>query len=376
MWTTLVNGLKQIPPEQRNIGVLNGFLAEVWEHDKDLAQSLLDSIFDQPVLLPLIVEVQTAVEIDERGIARLERALGIDLVPVWTFKYLAYGGVASRLPGGPFKGLLLRIANQPDGYSVALEILYMRYFSDRNSRGQCDPELIDAGRELLRRIGFQSAAHGNGHKLADIVRVCAAGADGCAIAAEVAVRLRLAVAKHETYSFHNEELLDALLEVQAVAVLDALFEGSDEDQQAGLEIFDYLSTKNPADVIHCGVLVAWCDVAPEVRYPLASAIVTFSSRPEGSAAQEWSEQAVALLVGAPNPERVLATFIERFRPSSWSGSRAAIIEANARLLDGVNEIAPSLLQLAMDAKSQLVQEVGRERQLETGRERIGNERFE
>lgn len=378
MWTTLVDGLKQIPPEQRDITVLRGFLAEVWEHDRDLAQSILDSIFDQSVLVPLIVEVQTAVEIDEGGIARLERAVGIDLVPIWTFKYLAYGGVASRLPGNRLKDLLLQIANQPDGYPVALEILYMRYFSDRTSQGQYDPELIDAGRELLRRIVFQSAEQGDGHKFADVVRVCAAGAEGGVIAAEVAVRLRLAVAKYETYSFHNEELLKALLEVQAVAVLDALFEGSDEDQKAGLKVFHYLGSKSPADVIPCGVLVAWCDVAPEVRYPLASVIVTFNSRleGEGSAAQEWSEQAVALLTGAPNPEIVLTTFIERFQPSHWSGSLATIIEANTRLLNDLNEIAPSLLPLAMGAKSQLLHQVDRERQLETGRDRIGNERFE
>jgi hypothetical protein len=375
-WTTLVDGLNQIAPEQRDIRVLSGFLAEVWERDRDLAERLLDSTFDQPVLLPLIVELQTAVEIDERGIARLKRAVGVDLVPICTFKYLAYGGVASGLPGGPFKGLLLQIANRPDGYPIALEILYMRYFSDRTTRGQYEPELIEAGRELLRRIVFPTAGQGEGHIFADVVRVCAAGADAGAIAAEVAVRLRQAVAKHETYSFHNEELLEALLKVQAVAVLDALFEGSDEDQRAGLEIFDYLRSKNPADVIPCDVLVAWCDVAPEIRYPLASAIVTFNSRPEGKAAQEWSEQAVALLVSAPDPERVLATFIERFRPSSWSGSRAAIIEANAQLLDGVNEIVPSLLPLVMDAKVQLAQEVDRERQLETERDRVGNERFE
>jgi hypothetical protein len=375
-WTTLVDGLNQIAPEQRDIRVLSGFLAEVWERDRHLAQRFLDSTFDQPVLLPLIVELQTAVEIDERGIARLQRALGIDLVPIWTFKYLAYGGVASGLPGGPFKELLLQIANQPDGYPVALEILYMRYFSDRANQRQYEPELIEAGRELLRRIVFPTDGQGDGHKFADVVRVCASGADGGAIAAEVAVRLRQAVAEHETYSFHNEELLEALLEVQAVAVLDALFEGNDEDQQAGLEVFDYLRDKNPADVISCGVLVAWCNVAPEIRYPLASAIVTFNSRPDESVAQKWSEQAVALLVGALNPETVLATFIERFRPSKWSGSRAAIIEANARLLDSVNEIVPSLLPLAMDAKFQLEQEVDRERQLETGRDRVGNERFE
>jgi hypothetical protein len=217
------------------------------------------------------------------------------------------------------------------------------------------------------------------HEFADVVNVCLAGTDAGPVAAEVAVRLRQAVANHETYSFSNEELLTALLEAQPAAVLEALFSGSEEDQQAGVRVFDHLGdrrSKNPADAISCNALIAWCDLDPAVRYPLASSVVKFNSPVGESAPQVWSEQATALLVSALNPERVLATFIERFRPSSWTGSRAAQMEANARLLDDVGGLVPSLLQLAMAAKSQLMQEVARERQRETERDRIENERFE
>jgi hypothetical protein len=378
-WARLVEGLGRLAPEQRNARVLGGFLAELWQCDRELAQRILDATFDEPVLLPFIVELQTAVEIDERGMARLQRAVSAESVPIWMFRYLAFGGVAAHLPGDPFKALLLRIADRPDGYRVALEILYMRFHSDRSGHRQYDPELIAAGRELLRRIVFPTNMQGKVHEFADVVNVCLAGIDAGPVAAEVAVRLRQAVANHETYSFSNEELLAALLEAQPTVVLEALFSGSEEDQQAGLRVFEHLNdrrSKNPADAISRDALIVWCNSAPAVRYPLASSIITFNSPVGESAHWIWSEQAKALLIGAPNPERVLATFIERLRPSSWTGSRAAQMEANARLLDDVGELVPSLLQLAMAAKSQLMQDVARERLRETERDRIENERFE
>jgi hypothetical protein len=74
---------------------------------------------------------------------------------------------------------------------------------------------------------------------------------------------------------------------------------------------------------------------------------------------------------------VLTVFIERFRPMSWSGSRATLMEANARLLDDLQSAVTSdLAQFVTEAKTQLAQEVARERQWETEQDRARDERFE
>ncbi|MNT69034.1 hypothetical protein D3C72_2073130 [compost metagenome] len=110
---------------------------------------------------------------------------------------------------------------------------------------------------------------------------------------------------------------------------------------------------------------------------IAASIITFARRLEESGPRVWSEQAKALLAGAPDPKSVLAVFIERFRPMSWSGSRAAIMEANARLLDSLESNFPSsLMPYVFEAKAQLAQAVARERQQETEQDRARDERFE
>lgn len=62
---------------------------------------------------------------------------------------------------------------------------------------------------------------------------------------------------------------------------------------------------------------------------------------------------------------------------SWSGSRAALMEANARLLDSLESDLPSdLVRFVTEAKAQLAGDVARERQWETEQDRARDERFE
>jgi hypothetical protein len=261
---------------------------------------------------------------------------------------------------------------------VALEILYMRLFSDRLAQRNRELELIEVGRELLQHVTFRRNNQQD-HVVADIVNACLADPDAGPMAAAVAMRLRRAVAAHETYSFHNDDVLEALLQVQPAAVLDALFSGEEVDQQVGVSLFQPLGRhrSNPLDVISCEALIAWCEEDRASRYPLAASIITFAHRPDATGPQVWSEQARALLANAPDTKSLLAVLIRRFRPMSWSGSRAAVIEVNGQLLDSVQAYVPSaLMPFVGEAKAQLAQEIARERQWETEKDRARDERFE
>ena len=268
------------------------------------------------------------------------------------------------------------LADQPHGFDVALEILFMRLFSDRTAKRPHEPAILELSRELLQRISFHRNNKRGDDRLAGVVRASLVDQDAAPIAAAVATKLKEAVATHETYSFENDDLLAALLQVQPVGVLDALFEGDEGSQQAGVAVFTHLGS-NPADAILCETLIGWCNSDPERRYPLAASIITFAHRPAAAGSLVWTEQAQALISRAPNPERVLEELIKRFRPMSWSGSRAALIEANARLLDGVEVLVPTaLMPFVNEAKRQLELQIASERLWESNEDRARDERFE
>ena len=97
-WVRLVEGLEQIAPEQRNVQVFKGFLAELWEQDRELAQTLLDlNLIEQAVDLVVGILVLARQHINLR-LRLLERCLKFRC-PV--FKYLQ-GSLGGLTPLGLF----------------------------------------------------------------------------------------------------------------------------------------------------------------------------------------------------------------------------------------------------------------------------------
>ncbi|WP_339527059.1 hypothetical protein [Pseudomonas sp. EL_65y_Pfl2_R96] len=378
-WERLVEGLQKTDLEHRDIQLLKGFLAEVWEHDRNLAQQLLDSALDQPVLITFLPELHSAVILDARGVERLKRALNERLVPVWMYQHLTLSRIDIHMASGVIKDLLCLIANQPDGFNVALELLFRLLHSDSSAQQKHVPELLEVGQELLQGIKFRKGNARDDFYLADLVRFCLKGPEGRLIAGEVALRLKKAIAARDVYAFDNDDLLKALLELQPVAVLDALLTGDEKDLRAGVSVFKYTGRNraNPVDSISCELLISWCEGDRDSRYPRAAAIITFARRPKANDPLIWSEQAKTLIAGAPAPESVIAVFIERFRPNPWSGSLAALIEANARLLDSLETDAlPELKLFVTEAKAKLAQDIALARKWETEQDRAQDERFE
>jgi hypothetical protein len=74
---------------------------------------------------------------------------------------------------------------------------------------------------------------------------------------------------------------------------------------------------------------------------------------------------------------VLRAFIARFRPMCWSGSRAAIIEARAALLDKLpSPLSPKTAALVAEERVRLREEIQNERRYETAEDRERDETFE
>jgi len=377
VWTKLVAGLGQVSPEERDVGAMVGYLVELSGLDGDLAQNLLDAAIDQPDLAGFVPALQSGVPIDTRGAARLIRALKAGRTPVQAFRWLA--GRPGLPEGADFKALLSLILEESGGFDVALEILSMRLHSDQSEKREHEPELVEIGQELLRRVRFRKNRELDAHSLGTVVRACLVGAETAPVAADVARRLRQAVADHETYAYENDELLKALLLSQPLPVLDALFEGTDDDRFAGVGVFDHSEGHhaNPADGIPGETLIAWCDRDGDPRYPIAASIVSFARNGEVAGSKVWSEHAWALLTHAPDPGKVLDVFVGRFRPMSGSGSTAVEMEANARLLDSLDmEFPVGFRPLVAAAKDRMTREIGSQREWETKMDRGRDEAFE
>ncbi len=379
LWRRLLDGLERADSQSPDGEVLRGFIAEVWERDRPMAESMLDSVVGRPAVAAFTPAFHSAIELDERGVERIKTSVSQGHASVWHCRSLAYGPATDRM-GGSFKDLVLFVADQPDGFPIALEILSMRLHSDTAAKQSHSPAVLEAGRDLLRRVSFRNN-NKDEFDLAAVIRACLQEPQTAPVVAEFTGRLKEAIRSGETYGLNCMDVLKALFETQPGATLDALFAGSDEEQQLGVSVFEFVGDRdvNPLDVVPPQMFIDWCERDRQNRYELAASVVDFARPPvqgEGSS-QSWSEQAIALLTRAPEPTKVLEEFVRRFRPMSWSGSRAAIIEGNAKLLDSLDaQLVERLGTSVSDARQQLVQDIKSERASETREDRARDERFE
>jgi hypothetical protein len=376
VWKALTSEFKATDQNARNSPILSGFLEGLNIKDPKHAARLLDEVLADAVLGAHFPELQRAVPIDSRGIARLMQAL--DTAPVRRFRVLAGGGASNSIPGSELRALLQAIAARPDGLRVAADILVMRLFSDHSQKKPLDPELIAAGRDLLDALTFDKHDRDEDHNIISLVGRCLSGHDGVVTAQQLGQRLMRAIAARRTHAYFHDRLVAKLFKVQPVTLLDVLFTGTAAEKKVGLEIMHDVTSMdkaNPVDNVPQDELLAWCDRDPAERYPIAASVVTLFRQEGGTL--KWSDTAQALLQRAPNSLTVLKKYVRRFQPTSWSGSLAAAMEAPlAPLHELEGHPDPAIAGLAKAAGIRLREEIDAIRHEETEEDKHTDERFE
>lgn len=379
LWDALVGELAKTPVSNRNVQVLRGILNRIAEQDAAAADGLLDAALLDDTLAQWFPILQSAVPTNSRGMARLRLSLASNTAPIAQFHVLAWGRVTDGIDPRELADLIVTIADKAGGFDVAIEILSMRFHADRSKKSEPSPELLEAGRELLRRITFGDKDDREDHRLGRIALSCLAGDDGASIARDLVGRLLKATKEHKTQAYYHDDLVKGVVKAQPVAALDGLFGGDAALRKSGVRAVEDMTRMhgNPMDSVPDDVLLAWCEADPEIRYPVAAATITLFRRPEEKAPRQWTPAARLVLQKAPDPVQVLAEFLRRFRPLAWSGSRAAIIESNAHMLDELDFAGDAaVIDFVQQAKKGLMEAVAEEQRWETQRDRRRDERFE
>src|SRR5205823_6297067 len=145
--------------------------------------------------------------------------------------------------------LIGEMASKPDGYEVAVEVLGMRIFAEREQRTTPDQELLRAGRELVRQMPFESTSLRDDYHIAEIVKFCFVGEEGKTTAHEISVRIRELLKKRSAFASVHDDLLHALLAMQPNATLDGFFGGASNDNDIVHLGFGFWHRTNPFDAV-------------------------------------------------------------------------------------------------------------------------------
>jgi len=378
-WDRLVAQLATNGEGEQNVQILVGFLSALQVENPPLTDALLDDAVDSETLYAWYPVLQAAVRIDAKGVDRIRRSLALGRTPIGRYEVLAWGGAPDQISAHDLKELVLTISSKVDGFNLALEILGMRLYSDDRKKQRHAPEIVGAGRELLRQLKFRKKTDRQDYRLEVISKGCLVGEEGAEVAREICRELKDSVAKYETYSFDNGGLLLGLLTAQPAAVLDGLCSGDPAAIKQGIRILEVggRHSKNLLDVVPEGDLLDWCDKEPHGRYPIIAVGITCSTAADEAGPRHWTNIARRLLKEAPDRVLVLKAFIRRLSRMSYSGSRATIMESNAKLLDKLDNYSDAIFaQFVAQEKVRLSKEIEAERRSERSLDRTRDERFE
>ena len=382
LWQILCTQLEKTPSEKRQIGVLLGFLSSCAESDPVFYSSTLDNLISDHLLGEWFPIFQTTSTIDQRGVERLHEALATGRAKIDTFQYLAWGRVHESISDDDLAELLKEILSKEGGIGVVIEILNMRFYGPKEEFSEYSRSLIAVARDVLSMYSFpgERTRHNNlDYDLAQIARICLKGQEGINAAAEVCQHLAEAIIDNRIYAFDYPELLNSLARTQPFVFLD-VFLGNDEikDYQRRRMFSDvFVKRENPLNQISDDDLISWCDNEPKNRYPLiASAIQAFSESAETSGLA-WKRIVYSIFEKAPDLGVVLNHLANSIWPTSWSGSRADILQKRSVLFQSLYQHDNAEIRAwARGQYSALQEAIKREREVEERDNRERNESFE
>jgi hypothetical protein len=365
-----------------SLGFTSGFLNGLHKRDAAAANTILDEAVDHPALAPVYPVLQANVAVDERGLARLHKALEAGKTPITGYYNLAWGRACDVVPGAAFKELVLAIGSKPDGLPVALEIVSMRLHADAGAKRATAPEVREAGLTLLAQYTFHkknSRTTREDHELSLVIKASLAGPEGVLVVQRLCRDLMAAVAKYEVRAHDQDDMIKALFHVHPSVMLDELFSGDENSRKASVRLLNNFTrfSMDTLDGVPDEVILDWASRNPNIRYPIAAAGMTLFRRGSDREPHAWTDLPRKLLENAPEPRAILKEIVYRLRPTSWSGSLASKLESRLKLLGDLPVgDGPDLKAALEDAKDVLRKQIDRERRSETEEDKARSGRFE
>lgn len=352
VWSQIMAALERQPQENRQVKVVGGYFSGLAKRNAGELDGYLDFSITDPTLAAYFPWLQSMAGLNERGIERLHSSIEAGICEAWSFRNISMGGVTKPVSGALLAVLLRRIQAMPNGSEVAIDILQMRYFGDRQDGIEVDDALIQYGQWLLETAELNGSDMCD-HRLGEIASFCLSGQNADQHARRICRRIKRKFEDQSLYSFRTSHLLMKLFEAQPIAALDEFLIG--EGSSNSIRDFDDFgfSRGSPLESVGIETLEQWSLINPQVRTPkLASSISVFNA--QGESEEGWSPIFLRLLEIAPDKSAFLDNVSYRLRPNDWNGSLADILDKRRVLLDQfVQQPDPAISAWAIEQAQRL-----------------------
>ncbi|MGU3662318.1 hypothetical protein [Methylobacterium fujisawaense] len=384
IWKIILHELARNSSEQGG-AFLGAFVFGVSKQSETLAEKYRNEMYNENLLHPFVVRIETFGGLSKAGAARIISALDMPTVPTDSFQHLAYGRTTDALAVGDFRKIIEKLSSRINGLDVALEIMEMRIHSAQHDKSPLEKDHMLVGRDLLLSTDFTRNRRGrHTDPLAKIVATCLPAEDSAT--AELLCSKLLDALTNLSISAHDYiGLIGSLSERFPRVVLDILVERNDSTIETPRSLFRGFRDGRacPLDEIDDEVLLSWAREKSHTRFAMLAEIVRpWRGRTEDDHYEEprdvvWTSISRSLLQEAPDPAGILTSFFDRIHPSGWSGSLADILQGRLPLfLEMQRDPRPEVAAKAIELAERLAKAIEANRQSESRENRARDERFD
>lgn len=382
LWDTLKNITSSNKVQNSNHRLIQGFLNSISEKLPKTANMILDDALKDTFLSSIFPLLQLSTLIDNPAIERLKYSIRNNLAPIWQYNNLAYGRTHDTIPDKEFSIILKLISSKENGSSVAVNVLNMRLHTNKNEELTVSNTIKKLSQTLLLDYVFSKEnyrSNNNDYDIAHIISSCFTDKSSIQTAKQLCKKMAENFTNNTLYEMDFNLTLNAISSRHPSAFLNG-FIGSAAKNNYTIDASLYRRDNNqinPLSNIDNDVIIDWCDEDPINRYPLTSAaIIPYeSNRPDKRLI--WSPLANSLILNSPDPILVLDKFKSSFRPMSWGGSRAKIMQDHVCLITDLKNHQNTLVsEWARIEEVQFKEEISSELEWESKRNSSEDETFE
>lgn len=368
--------------------VFNGFISGVHAQEPILARQIQERVLLIPELKPYFVYLLGATPIAPWGARMLIDVAKTGEIEANRFVQISYGRVHESISDSDLTDLLGAINSLDFGIFSSLQILSMRFFIDNKSEYVPSDGLRAIGRNAIAKLlGMHrnEINRNETHGLDKVAEVCFSTTIAEEEIKNIVGLLCEGIETYRLYNFDMAHIIGAVMKSFPEALLNNVFSGGDRERILAHLLFrDRVPGSDTSlNIVPISRLANWCGKDENKIQAAAKAVSAYShSSLEGDELDEskgvlLTEHFKTLLDLSTDKVGIVDILFNNTWPSSWSGSRAAILEKRCRAFGELLN-HPSI-DVQIHAKKKLAyieNSILKEREHEVDMNRRDEQRFE
>ncbi|MBY8318135.1 hypothetical protein KW543_20475 [Vibrio fluvialis] len=368
--------------------LFRGFIAGVHAGDPGLSRKLQESVLNVPELKQYFVDILSATPIAPWGTKKLIELAKSGELEAWRFQQISYGRVHESISDDDLSELLAALNDLADGIFSTIEILSMRFFTEKVSNYSPSDDLRSVGRQAILKLLSMHRDEINRRQLHGIDRVIEECLSEPATENEIRDIINLlcnGVETYRLYGFELETFIAYLVQNYPEFVLDRVLIDSDNSEQLIYFLFKdrVHRSSSPLNLAPIERVLDWCNGNQDRIHKVAGAVSAYTPLDKESQLLDNPKKVVlshhiaSLLDAAENKAAIVETIFSRSFPNGWSGSLADILEVRAEAFaELLNHDSPEVREMAKTKLSHLNRSIRENREREAEQYNRREQRFE